>query len=140
MKEAYYGNIQKAKQQEAIQNTFEEYEVLKEENEGTFRNRNGLTDAGVSRTSDFSKERNGLEDIEAIMNENARMKKYIKEEYTPLDYGLLTKELTLAEEQGKKGNIEKVKAVLAQGGRHIGDIAKIINCPAILKCLEERKL
>lgn len=140
MKEAYYGNIQKAKQQEAIQNTFEEYEVLKEENEGTFRNRNGLTDAGVSRTSDFSKERNGLEDIEAIMNEIARMKKYIKEEYTPLDYGLLTKELTLAEEQGKKGNIEKVKAVLAQGGRHIGDIAKIINCPAILKCLEERKL
>lgn len=140
MKEAYYGNIQKVKQQESIQNTFKEHEVMEKENTGIFRNRKVLTDVGVSRVYDFPKEGKKSADIDTVINEIDRMKEYIKEEYTPLDYNWLTKELTLAEELGRKGDMEKVKAMLVQGGRHIGDIAKIIGCPFILKCLEKRKL
>ena len=137
MKEAYYGNLQKIKQQKAIQKTFE---AVEREGVETSRSRKVLIDAGVSRAFDFSKEESGLTEIKAVINEIIRMKEYIKKEYTALDYELLTKELTLAEEYGKKGDMGKVKEALAQGGRYIGIIAKIINCPVILRCLEERKL
>ena len=128
MKNAYYENIQKIKQQEAIQHTFKENEVLERKNA-----KDALADVKENNISEFRKVGNYLIDIDSVEKEINYMEKYINEQYASLDYDFLTKHLKLAKIQLKKRNIQKAKEELRKGGRPIVNIAMTIGCLAILK-------
>lgn len=83
---------------------------------------------------------NGAEepDLQRIKMEIQKVRMYIKEHYSDLDYDILVGNLSVAEKNCNEGNVKGVKENLIQGGKVLLDIAKSVGCGLIANVLSRQ--